>query len=131
MATHHGKDGTVKVGANAVAEIDSWNVRSQADIADDTAMGDTWKTHLVGMKSWSGQLTCHWDETDTNGQEALIEGASVTLNLYPEGGGTGATYFTGTATISDTGIDVNKGGVVQRTFSFTGNGALTRTTVGA
>ncbi|TAK50237.1 MAG: hypothetical protein EPO23_03255 [Xanthobacteraceae bacterium] len=131
MATHHGKDGTVKVGANAVAEIDSWSVKEGAKVADDTAMGDTWETHIAGktINSWNGQLSCHWDETDTQGQQALVAGASVTLNLYPEGAGSGATYKTGLASITDVSMDVRKDGVVSRSFTFQGNGVLTETTV--
>lgn len=125
MATHHGKAGTVKVGANAVAEIQQFVVTERAGVADDTAMGDTWETHLAGVNSWSGTLTCSWDETDTNGQEALTVGASVTLSLYPEGAGTGARYATGTATITEVGVDTNRNGIVSRSFNFQGNGALT------
>jgi hypothetical protein len=129
MATHHGKNGVVKVGSNAVAEVDRWSARESVDTVDDTAMGDAAQTHLTGIPGWSGQITCHWDETDTNGQEALTIGASVTLNLYPEGAASGATYKTGTATITEIGLDVTKNGVVSREFSFTGNGALSQTTV--
>ena len=130
MGTHHGKDGVVKVGANAVAEIDNWSVTETAATADDTSMGDTWKTHIAGktINSWNGSLSCHWDETDTNGQQALTVGASVTLNLYPEGSGTGATYKTGTATITQVGLTVPKDGVVSRSFNFEGNGALSEAT---
>jgi hypothetical protein len=129
MGTHHGKDGAVKVGANAVAEINDWTVDESAATADDTVMGDAWDTHLVGTKSWSGSMRCWWDETDTNGQQALTVGASVTLNLYPEGSGSGATYKTGTATITKVGIAVSKGAVVSRDYSFQGNGQLSETTV--
>lgn len=129
MATHHGKHGVVKVGSNTVAEVDRWSVRESVDTVDDTAQADTAMTHLVGIPGWSGSLSCHWDETDTNGQEALTIGASVTLNLYPEGAGSGATYKTGTATITEIGIEVTKNGVVSREFSFTGNGALAQTAV--
>lgn len=133
MATHHGKDGVVKVGANAVAEIDNWSVTEQAAVADDTSMGDTWKTHIAGktINSWNGSLACHWDESDTTGQEALTVGASVTLNLYPEGAGVGASYRTGQATITQVGLTVAKDGVVSRSFNFEGNGVLTSTTVSA
>lgn len=129
MATHHGNAGSVAVGANSVAEIDEWSVEETTDTADDSAMGDAWHTHLTGQKSWRGSLTCHWDETDTNGQQALSNGASVTLNLYPEGSGSTATYKTGTATVTRVGLTVQKDGVVQRSFEFMGNGALTEATV--
>lgn len=129
MATHHGKNGVVKVGSNAVAEVDSWELTISVSKASDTAMGDDWETHLTGTKAWKGSLSCHWDETDTNGQEALVVGASVTLNLYPEGTASGATYFTGVATIDDVNVSVSKGGIVSRRFTFEGNGAVTQTTV--
>ena len=129
MATHHGKSGVVKVGGVTVAEVDRWNVRETVETADDTAMGDAAMTHLVGIPGWNGSLQCHWDETDTLGQQALTIGASVTLALYPEGAGSGATYYTGTASITDKGIEVAKNGVVSQSFDFLGNGALTKTTV--
>lgn len=124
MATHWGNEGTVKIGANAVAEIDNFRVSEEAATVDDTSMGDAWETHIVGRKSWSGNLTCHWDETDSTGQEALVVGASVTLNLYPEGASTGDRYCSGTATITSVEVSVPKDGVISRTFNFKGNGAL-------
>jgi len=131
MATHHGKDGVVKVGVNTVAEIDGWSVSEGAKTADDTAMGDSWETHIPDktINSWNGNLSCHWDETDTNGQQALTVGKSVTLNLYPEGSSAGATYKTGVATVTGITLDVKKDGVVSRAFTFQGNGALAEATV--
>lgn len=129
MGTHHGKDGVVKVGSDTIAEVKEFNVESSVEITDDTAMGDAWKTHKAGQKSWSGSLNCQWDETDTTGQEALTEGASVTLNLYPEGAGSGAKYLTGTATISNITVAAAMDGIVARNFQFTGSGALAWATV--
>ena len=131
MATHHGKEGTVKVGSNAVAEIQSFQVTEEVGVSDDTAMGDTSETHLVGIKRWNGSLECSWDGDDTNGQEALLVGASVVLNLYPEGAANGDKYMSGTATITRVNSTVARDGVVRRSFDFTGNGALSHSTVSA
>ena len=131
MATHQGKEGSVAIGANDIAEVTAWTIEESVNLIDDTAMADAAKTHLAGQTSWSGTVSCHWDETDTNGQNALTIGASVTLNVYPEGDDTGDVYFTGTATVErvrrQTGIDA----VISAEFEFTGNGALSRSTVGA
>jgi len=132
MGTHWGNEGTVKFGANAVAEIVEWDLDESVDPVDDTAMGDAYRTHIAasGTKKWNGTFTCHWDEADTNGQQAATVGASVTLNLYPEGATTGDSYMTGTATITQRGMTVKMDGdTIRQTFSFLGNGALTRTTV--
>ncbi|WP_178134051.1 phage tail tube protein [Vineibacter terrae] len=129
MATHHGKEGVVKVGTNTVAETRTWSINQSVETVDDSSQGDGWKSHLVGMPEWDGEMECWWDETDTTGQEALEIGESVTLNLYPMGAATGAKYYTGTATITRVGMSVPVDGGVSRSFSFKGNGALTKATV--
>lgn len=132
MATHWGNEGTVKLGSNAIAEINEFEFTETVDPVDDTTMGDAYHTHIAnsGIKKWSGTMTCHWDETDTNGQVAMTVGASVTLNLYPEGATTGDTYWTGTATITERGQTTTMDGdTIKASFSFLGNGALTRGTV--
>ena len=128
MANHTGVDGVVKVGTNTVAEVRDWSVNETADTIEDTTMNDTSKTFQAGLKSWNGSLNAFWDETDTNGQEALTVGSSATLNLYPEGATTGDIYYTGTAIVTAAGISVPTNGMIERNLSFQGNGALTRGT---
>ncbi len=129
MGTHAGKEGTVKVGANAIAEIRDWSISETAETTDDTSMGDSDRTHIFTVGSWEASISSWWDETDTNGQGALTRGASITLNLYPEGAVSNDTYYTGTATV--TGITRNAAldGMVEVAFTCLGNGALTESTV--
>lgn len=131
MSTFHGKDGVVKVGANAVAEIKNWSVEETADLAEDTAMGDTARTFKPGLTSWSAQIECQWDDTDTTGQEALLINTSVTLNLQPEGDTAGDYLMTGSAIVTNRGNAIAFDGIVTQTFQLQGTGALSRTTVGA
>ena len=128
MATHTGSEGTVKVGANTVAEIRSFSIATTADTAEDTTMGDSWRTFKTTLKGWSGSLDCFWDETDTTGQGALVDGAEVTLNVYPEGATAGDKYYTGLAIITGTTINSSFDGLVEASFSFQGTGALTLST---
>lgn len=129
MATHKGSEGTVKIGSNTIAEIVSWSLETTANTIDTTEIGDSWMSKVAGKNSWSGSIECYWDETDSSGQGAMTEGASVTLNLYPEGDGSGDTYYTGSVVI--TGISRGGAGdsIVNATYSFEGDGALTTTTV--
>jgi hypothetical protein len=92
MANHTGSEGTVKVGSNTIAEIRSFSIDETHDAIEKTAMGDSYRSFKTGLLSWSGSIECWWDETDTSGQGALDVGASVTLNLYPEGATTGDIY---------------------------------------
>ncbi len=132
MATHVGKEGIVKIGANTVAELNGWELSETAEEVEDSELSDEWKTYKSGtdiVKEWTASMSCWWDETDTTGQQALTLGASVTLNLYPEAAGSGATYQTGTAIVTERGMTIEKGGVTSRSISVRGTGALTETTV--
>lgn len=132
MATHWGYEGQVKIGANAVAELEEWSFDQSVSPVVDTAMGDTAETHIAGsgISRTEGSLTCHWDETDTTGQGAMTVGASVTLNLYPEGASSGDVYWTCTASIIAAGLTVKKDGeTIKRSFRWLANGAVTRATL--
>jgi len=122
---HHGNEGTVKVATDAIAEVMDWSYEETVDLAEKTAMGDTNKTYLPGHVDGGGSISCNWDETDTNGQGALTIGASVTLNLYPEGAATGDSYYTGTALVESVSHEGAKDDIVKSTFSFKGVLALT------
>ena len=125
MATHTGSEGTVKVGANAIAEIRSYSIEETADTVEDTSMGDTYRTHKTTLKSFSGSIDVFWDETDTNGQVALTVGSEVTINFYPEGSTTGDAYLSGTAIVTSKTITGSFDGMVESTINVQGTGALT------
>lgn len=125
MATHTGSEGTVKVGANAIAEIRSYSVEQTADTVEDTTMGDSWRTHKTTLRSWTASVDCFWDETDTTGQGAMTVGSEVTLNLYPEGSTTGDSYLTGTGIVTGKTINASFDGMVESSISVQGTGTLT------
>ena len=129
MALHKGSEGVVKIGSNTIAEVRDWSLEETAETIDSTELSDSAKTFEVGTTSWSGSLNCFWDEPDTTGQGACTVGASVTLNLYPEGATTGDTYATGTALINSLSKSGGIDGLVEASFSFQGTGALTWGTV--
>ena len=129
MATHAGSEGTVKVGANAIAEIRSFSIEETADTIEDTTMGDGARTYKPSLTSFSGSVDVFWDETDSTGQGALTIGAEVTLNLYPEGSTPGDTYLSGSAIVTSRSISSSFDGMVEMSISVQGNGALTTTTV--
>jgi hypothetical protein len=129
MATHTGSEGTVKVGANAIAEIRSFSLEESADTLEDTTMGDTARTYKSSLTTFTGSVDVFWDETDTLGQGALTIGASVTLNVYPAGDDGGDTYYTGTAIVTGITRSSSFDGLVEASITVQGSGALTDTTV--
>jgi len=129
MATHKGSEGVIKVGTNTVAEVRSYSIDETADVLEDTSMGDSAKTYLASLTSFSGSLDVFWDETDTSGQGALTVGSSVTLNVYPEGADSGDTYYSGTALVTGVSRSGSFDGMVEASISVQGSGALTQSTV--
>ena len=129
MANHKGSEGYVKVGSNTVSEVRDWSLTISSDTVEDTSMGDSARTYKPTLTSASGSLTCYWDETDTTGQGAMTAGSEITLNLYPEGATTGDTYYTMSAIITEEGASASFDGMVEATFSFQANGAVTTSTV--
>ena len=128
MATHTGSEGTIKIGSDTVGELRSFSLESTAETIEDTSMGDTSRTYKVGLKTFTGTASVFFDETDT-AQNALVAGAEITLNVYPEGASSGDTYYTGSAIVTGRTINSSFDGMVEMEISFQGNGALTESTV--
>ena len=128
MATHTGSEGTIKVGSDTVGELRSFSLESTAETIEDTSMGDTSRTYKVGLKTFTGTASVFFDETDT-AQNALVAGAEITLNVYPEGASSGDTYYSGSAIVTGRTINSSFDGMVEAEISFQGTGALTTSTV--
>ena len=129
MSTFIGKDGAVYVGTNAVAEVRDFSLESSSEIVNDTVMGDDFMTNKATQKSWSATVNCYYDSSDTTGQLALDEGATVTLNLYPEGNTSGKTYYTGSVIVTSISRSQSFDGLVEVTFNGIGTGTLQETSV--
>jgi len=129
MATHIGRDGVVKVGANSVAELRSFSIDETGDTVEDTVMTDAARSFISTLTSFTGSADVYWDETDTSGQGALTVGASVTIGFYPEGETAGDTYYSGTCIVTGVSRSASFDGMVEASITFQGSGALTASTV--
>lgn len=129
MATHTAANGVIKVGANSVAEVTGYSIEYMSDTVEDTVIGDSARTYLPTLKSFTASLDAMWDETDTNGQGALVVGTQVTFAIYPEGADSGDTYYTGSGIITGRTVTTAVGEMITANFSVQGTGDLTETTV--
>jgi len=130
MATVSGHEGIAKIGTNTIAEVVDFNFTQKVSPVEDTELSDTHKTFKTGgKKETDGSMTCQWDVTDTNGQEAMTVDAEVTLALYPQGDTSGDKYWTGSAIITEVDVENSDGATVKRSFSWVANGAFTLSTV--
>jgi len=128
MATHHGKEGQVKVGGTACGELTGFTIETTGDVVEDTNLADATKSFVTGRTSFSGTLEMHFDEASSQ-QEALLAGASIAFILLPEGAASGDASYTGTGIITGMSINSSMDAIISRTVTFQGTGALTVGTV--
>jgi len=128
MATHHGKEGVVTAGGTAIGELTGFTIETTGDVVEDTQLSDSTKSFLAGRTSFSGTLEMNYDEADAQ-QETLTAGSSISFVLLPEGNDSGDQSFTGTGIVTGMSINNAMDGIVSRSVTFQGTGALTKSTV--
>jgi hypothetical protein len=129
MAVHKGSEGTVKVGVNGILEIRSYSIEESADTLETSTMGDTARSYVPSLTTFTASVDVYWDETDSTGQGALSIGAEVTLNVYPEGDASTDTYYTGSAIVTGVTRTASFDGLVEASITLQGTGALTESIV--
>jgi hypothetical protein len=129
MATISGNNGTVFVGSGSVAEIKSFSLTVANDVIETTPMGVSFKSFTAGLSEASGEITCHLDVSDTDGQESLTIGSEVSLDLRPNGDSSGNPKFTLTGIVNNIAISQTINDIVERSFSFQGTGGVTQSTI--
>jgi hypothetical protein len=127
MATHHGKEGVVTAGGTAIGELTGFTLETTGDVVEDTQLSDSTKSFLAGRTSFSGTLEMNYDEADAQ-QETLTAGSSISFVLLPEGNTTGDQSFTGTGLVTGMSVNNTMDGIVSRSVTFQGTGALTKST---
>ena len=130
MAKHKGSEGLIKVGTDTIAEVLSFELDESAAEIDTTKLGDADRTYVSGTKSATGSLEAHYDPADTDGQVALAVGATVTLNLFPQGDTSGDEQLACSAIITSSRVsNSDNDETVKRAIGFRVTGAVTRSAV--
>ena len=126
---HHGKSGllyisTAKAGALAqLALISEWSLDMATDKVETTALGDTNKTYVQGLKDVKGSFTGFFNDQDDALFDAADSPDGVMILLYPVAGL--PIYWTGPAWL-DASIKGSVTTAVGVTGTFSANGAWTR-----
>ena len=128
MATHHGKEGVVTIGGTTLGNATGFTVDTTHDVVEDTALGSSMKSFLVGRGTFTASIDMNFDETDS-GQTTLVQGAELSFAFLPEGNASGDRKFSGSGIVTGMSVSVPLDGVITRTVSLQGNGGLTIGTV--
>lgn len=124
MATFSGSAGVVKAGGNAIGEIRSFTVDQTGDTVEDTAMGDTTRSFKATLNTFTASIDALFDDTDT-AQTAMTIGSSLAFLFQPEGSGSGAYQLSGSGIVTGISQSQSFDGLVERSFTVQGTGALT------
>ena len=124
-----GKNGKICLGTSKIVGMKNWSLSLSVSTLDTTALGDDWKSYILGLKEWTAssdgdyQFTAiEEQQTIQNGlQEAYLSGTPVILRLYVDE----THYYTGTAVITSLSIDDPVADIIGISIGFTGCGALT------
>jgi hypothetical protein len=129
----HGKDGIICLSLTdasslaAVALITDWTLDMATDTVETTALGDSNKTYVQGLKDLKGTFTGQWDSTDDLLFEAADSPTPVIIAIYPTKNN--AAHWQGPGFIN---VSLKGGATAAVTIdgSFTAAGAWVRTPVG-
>jgi hypothetical protein len=129
----HGNKGLIAISTTATGTvaplvlIAEWTLDMARDLVETTALGDSNKTYVAGLKDLKGTFTGFWDALDDSIFEAADSPDGIKMEIYPSI--TNAGCWKGPAW-----LDVSvKGGVssaVSIDGTFSANGAWTRTPQG-
>ena len=128
MANHHGKDAVVHVGGTNIGQATGFTVDTTHDIVEDTALGSSMKSFVVGRGTFTASIDMNFDDDDT-AQGNLVQGSSLSFEFMPEGSGSGEQKLSGTGIVTGMSVGVTLDGVTTRTVSIQGTGGLTIGTV--
>lgn len=99
------------------------------NLIDSTAGADAWMENLNSVKSFTASMGALLDDTSVAIEDALAEGTSGTLLIYPAGTASGKRKYTCPAISMGPNVSMPYDNNVEFTNDFTGNGELTRGTV--
>jgi hypothetical protein len=129
MAITTAADGVIKVGTVAVAEVTGFSIEYNSDTVESTVIGDSARTYLPTLKSFTASLDVQWDPASASNQDDLVVGTEVTFQVYPEGTASGDTFYTGSGIVTGRSVSSATGEMVTASFSVQGTGDLTTDTV--
>jgi len=133
MPSFRGKDVVVLFNAVDISGTGrSISFEESADILDDSKWGDTDRTKIAGLKDGTGSM----DALDTTGDwsaawDEIVVGASATLEIRPEGTGSGERSVSFTAVINARSLDLPYEDLAKFAMSFEKSGAATYDTQSA
>jgi hypothetical protein len=127
-------DASVTIGGNDISDhVQSVTINYAAEVQDCTAMGDSSRNRLGGLKDWSAEIELQQDFAASNVDSIMfpLVGTSVTVAIRPTSASVSATNpnYNGNAILeSYPPLGNGVGDLSTSSISLQGNGDLSRST---
>ena len=131
MSRYHGRNGVLYVSTTGtgnavpVGTVATWELNLATDKVEVTALGDSNKQYVQGLKDLKGRFSGFWD----NGYEVLFDAGDSAdgckMYIYPASNASGI-YWSGPAWL-DASINGGVSAAVAISGEFVANGAWQRT----
>lgn len=133
MSVKKGRALTLKWGGSKIGNITDISLSVDGEIINinDFDSGE-WNDKLAGRKDWTMEVSVYHNPEDDTTQGTLesdmfTAGRSDSVDFGPESPSSGDVNYTGTVIVSNFSVDASGSDeAVTASFSFEGNGALTR-----
>ena len=117
-----------------IGSIHTYNLQIDNENYDSTALGDQWKTFVIGLHGWQGTMTGFYNVPGDVGGQFLIQNAIITSTSLvvqfevPIGtsgvGNVPTAMYEGTVNLTQQTIGVPVNNVVSFAATFVGTGSL-------
>lgn len=112
MAYENGYEGEIRIGANTISQTRGWTLTTRSSPTPLRSQRETPVVNVYGPADITLEGSTWLDDSDTQGQGAIVERATLSFVLYPGGSGSGKAKRSFDATIEEiTEITPDEGGV--------------------
>ena len=127
MAAITSADGTVKIGSNTIGEVTGFSLEIASDTVESTAIDDTDRTYLPGLRQSTISIDANFDPDVSTGIAELEVNkpgdALATFEVDPNG----STAFSGSGIVTGFTITAATNEMVTASITIQISGALTET----
>tara|TARA_R110002020_G_scaffold452185_1_gene666537 strand:+ start:1342 stop:1743 length:402 start_codon:yes stop_codon:yes gene_type:complete len=120
-----GNAGVIKLNSATLAEVTSYSLESSTASIDSTSMGDTARTFVKGLESFTGSADVIYDTAHQTDIPALAGGTdAVSIELFPAGTASGLRKITGDVLVTGYSMTGSLDGMITASITFQGSGDL-------
>ena len=127
MTYYSGKDGTLTYNGTLVAKVSNWNISTTVDTLDTTALKESDRTFVPGIRSTSGSATVfYYDSSPVSLLQRVVKTTAVTeTDILTIKLGWDSKFIQGSCIITSAELSCAVGEVMQANIQFQFTGAPT------